>query len=232
LVCWICYMSMSVLSLQLRGTSAQPILIDLYTYGQDIEDYINSRLHWSNYVLYQCSKVSLLIYCNFTMLRGMFTHQLHAMLRGMLTHPLHNSDPEINNVITMLRGMITHPDSVGNGDDSGADDGAEGAEKHLVHLAQVADCCWAEISKRNKHLVLEQDDDAHDGDVDDEDDSVGNGDDGGADDGAEGAEKQLVHLAQVADCRLADWFHCHCSNENLQFFSKLLLSPLLSPLAP
>ena len=40
----------------------------------------------------------------------------------------------------MLRGMITHPDSVGYGDDGGADDGADGAEKHLVHLAQVADC--------------------------------------------------------------------------------------------
>ena len=80
LVCWICYMSMSVLSLQLRGTSARPILIDLYTYGQNIEDYINSRLHWSTYVLYQCFKVSLLIYCNSTMLRGMFTHLLHVML--------------------------------------------------------------------------------------------------------------------------------------------------------
>ena len=80
LVYWICYMSMSVLSLQLRGTSARPILIDLYTYGQNIEDYINSRLHWSNYVLYQCSKVSLLIYCNSTMLRGMFTHLLYVML--------------------------------------------------------------------------------------------------------------------------------------------------------
>ena len=104
------------------------------------------------------------------MLRGMFTHPLHVMLRGMLTHPLHNSDPEIKNVITMLRGMITHPDSVGYGDDGGADDGADGAEKHLVHLAQVADCCWEEISKS------------------------------GADDGADGAEKHLVHLAKVADC--------------------------------
>ena len=74
------------------------------------------------------------------MLKNMFTHPLHVMLRGMLTHPLHNSDPEINNVITMLRGMITHPDSVGYGDDGGADDGADGAVKHLVHLAQVADC--------------------------------------------------------------------------------------------
>ena len=55
LVYWICDMSMSVLSLQLRGTSARPILIDLYTYGQNIEDYINDMLCWSNYVLYLCS---------------------------------------------------------------------------------------------------------------------------------------------------------------------------------
>ena len=91
LVCWICYMSMSVLSLQLRGTSAQPILIDLYTFGQNIEDYICCRLHWPNYVLYQCSvniKVCLLKNCNI----------------------------------------------VGCGDDGDANDSADGAEKHLVHL--------------------------------------------------------------------------------------------------
>eukprot|EP00957_Ditylum_brightwellii_P060823 4617901-Ditylum_brightwellii.AAC.1 len=78
--------------------------------------------------------------------------------------------------------------SVGNGDDDGTNDGADGAEKHLVHLAQVADCCLAEMSEQNKHLVLEQDDDANDGNVNNEDDSVGNGDNGGADDGADGAE--------------------------------------------
>eukprot|EP00957_Ditylum_brightwellii_P040777 3086815-Ditylum_brightwellii.AAC.1 len=65
-----------------------------------------------------------------------------------------------------MRGMITHPDSVGYGDDGGAGDGAGGAEKHLVHLAQVADCCLAEISEQNEHLVLEQDNDVHNGDVD------------------------------------------------------------------
>jgi hypothetical protein len=111
LVCWICYMSMSALSLQLRGASARPILIDIYTYGQNIEDYINGRLCWSNYVLYLCLwsiKVILLIYCNSTMLRGMFTHPLHVMLRGMLNHPLHDSDAEHNNLKNMLRGMITH----------------------------------------------------------------------------------------------------------------------------
>eukprot|EP00957_Ditylum_brightwellii_P112544 8579358-Ditylum_brightwellii.AAC.1 len=61
----------------------------------------------------------------------------------------------------MLRGMITHPDSVGNGDGGDADNGADRAEKHLVHLTQVADCCLAEINKQNEHLVLEQDDDVH-----------------------------------------------------------------------
>eukprot|EP00957_Ditylum_brightwellii_P067143 5096180-Ditylum_brightwellii.AAC.1 len=77
----------------------------------------------------------------------------------------------------MLRGMITNPDSVGYGDDDSTDDGVDRAEKHLIHLAQVAGCFRAEISKRNKHLVLEQDDFVHNGDVNGEDDSVGYGDD-------------------------------------------------------
>eukprot|EP00957_Ditylum_brightwellii_P115547 8813091-Ditylum_brightwellii.AAC.1 len=75
------------------------------------------------------------------------------------------------------------------------DDGADVAEKHLVHLAQAADCHRAEISEQNKHLVSDEDDDVHNGNIDGEDDSVGNGDDdgddGGADDGADGAEKHL-----------------------------------------
>eukprot|EP00957_Ditylum_brightwellii_P052282 3965365-Ditylum_brightwellii.AAC.1 len=66
----------------------------------------------------------------------------------------------------MLRDVITLPDSVGYVDDGGADDGADGAEKHLLHLTQVADCCWEVISKR------------------------------GTDGGDDGAEKHLVHLAQ------------------------------------
>eukprot|EP00957_Ditylum_brightwellii_P084442 6421354-Ditylum_brightwellii.AAC.1 len=98
----------------------------------------------------------------------------------------------------MLRGMITKPDSIGYDDDDSADDGVDGAGKHLVHLAQVADFFLAEISKQNKHLVLEQDNFVHKGDVNGEDDSVGYGDDGGADDDVDGAEKHLVHLAQVA----------------------------------
>eukprot|EP00957_Ditylum_brightwellii_P000333 25864-Ditylum_brightwellii.AAC.1 len=62
-------------------------------------------------------------------------------------------------------------DSVGYGDGGGADDSADGAERHLVHLAQVANCCRVEISKQYKI-----------GEDDGEDDSVGYGDDGGADD--------------------------------------------------
>eukprot|EP00957_Ditylum_brightwellii_P028655 2164691-Ditylum_brightwellii.AAC.1 len=50
-------------------------------------------------------------------------------------------------------------DSVGNGDHDGADDGADGAEKHLVYLSQVADCCWVDRSKQNKHLVGDEDKD-------------------------------------------------------------------------
>eukprot|EP00957_Ditylum_brightwellii_P077366 5878583-Ditylum_brightwellii.AAC.1 len=62
-------------------------------------------------------------------------------------------------------------DSVGYDDDGGTDDGADGAERHLVHLAQVADCSRAEISNQNKNS-----------DVDGEDDSVGYDDDESADD--------------------------------------------------
>eukprot|EP00957_Ditylum_brightwellii_P057984 4396934-Ditylum_brightwellii.AAC.1 len=45
---------------------------------------------------------------------------------------------------------------------NGVDDGADCAEKHLVHLVQIADCCQVEISERNKHLVVKQDNDVHD----------------------------------------------------------------------
>eukprot|EP00957_Ditylum_brightwellii_P126524 9643886-Ditylum_brightwellii.AAC.1 len=60
----------------------------------------------------------------------------------------------------MLRGMITHPDNVGYGDDSGADDGADVAEKHLVHFAHVADCCRTEISERYKISDVDGEDDS------------------------------------------------------------------------
>eukprot|EP00957_Ditylum_brightwellii_P123467 9413693-Ditylum_brightwellii.AAC.1 len=38
-------------------------------------------------------------------------------------------------------------DTVGNGDNGGADDSADRAEKHLLLQAQVADRCWEEISE-------------------------------------------------------------------------------------
>eukprot|EP00957_Ditylum_brightwellii_P174225 13264759-Ditylum_brightwellii.AAC.1 len=54
-------------------------------------------------------------------------------------------------------------DSVADGDDDGDDDGAEGADKHLTHLSQSADCCLMERSKQKKHLVCNQDDDVDNG---------------------------------------------------------------------
>eukprot|EP00957_Ditylum_brightwellii_P088389 6732336-Ditylum_brightwellii.AAC.1 len=57
-------------------------------------------------------------------------------------------------MLTMVM-LIGEDDSVGNGND----DDADGAEKHLVHLSQVADWCLADKSKQNEHLVLEQDKD-------------------------------------------------------------------------
>eukprot|EP00957_Ditylum_brightwellii_P029537 2231718-Ditylum_brightwellii.AAC.1 len=49
---------------------------------------------------------------------------------------------------------------------NGVGDGADCAEKHLIHLSQVADCRQAEISKQKEHLVSDEDDDVHDGNVD------------------------------------------------------------------
>eukprot|EP00957_Ditylum_brightwellii_P135130 10302358-Ditylum_brightwellii.AAC.1 len=89
------------------------------------------------------------------------------------------------------------------GVDDGAD-GVDGAEKHLIHLSQVANCCQAEVSEQNKHLVSDEDDDVHNSDVYGEDDSVGNGDDDDGGDGGDSDEKHLVHLSQVADCHLAE----------------------------
>eukprot|EP00957_Ditylum_brightwellii_P092071 7009845-Ditylum_brightwellii.AAC.1 len=43
-------------------------------------------------------------------------------------------------------------DGVDDVGDDGVDDGAEGADKHLAHLSQAADCCMMERSKQNKHL--------------------------------------------------------------------------------
>eukprot|EP00957_Ditylum_brightwellii_P040020 3028799-Ditylum_brightwellii.AAC.1 len=71
------------------------------------------------------------------------------------------------------------------------DDGAGGADKHLVHLSQVADCCMTKRRKQNKHLVCDEDDDVDDGADDSDNGSVDNGDDDCVDDGAEGADKHL-----------------------------------------
>eukprot|EP00957_Ditylum_brightwellii_P186452 14195830-Ditylum_brightwellii.AAC.1 len=70
--------------------------------------------------------------------------------------------------------------SVHDGVNDDVNDGADGADKHLVHLSQVADCCRTERSKRNKHLVCDEDNDVDDGD----------------DDSDDGADKHLIHLTQ------------------------------------
>eukprot|EP00957_Ditylum_brightwellii_P151914 11568485-Ditylum_brightwellii.AAC.1 len=42
---------------------------------------------------------------------------------------------------------------------NGVGDGADSDDKHLVHISQVADCCWAEISKQKEYLVSNEDND-------------------------------------------------------------------------
>eukprot|EP00957_Ditylum_brightwellii_P082969 6307992-Ditylum_brightwellii.AAC.1 len=54
---------------------------------------------------------------------------------------------------------------------NGIEDGADGAEKHLIHLSQVADCHQAEMSKQKEHLVSNENDDVDNGNVDGDDDS-------------------------------------------------------------
>eukprot|EP00957_Ditylum_brightwellii_P077879 5919293-Ditylum_brightwellii.AAC.1 len=91
-----------------------------------------------------------------------------------------------------------------DGVNDGVDDGAEGADKHLVHLSQVADCCRTDRNKQNERLVCNEDNDVDNGSNDGVDDGV--------DDCAEGADKHLMHLSQVADCHRKDR---HKQNEHL-----------------
>eukprot|EP00957_Ditylum_brightwellii_P001290 101419-Ditylum_brightwellii.AAC.1 len=75
---------------------------------------------------------------------------------------------------------------VDNGDNDSVNDGDDGADKHLTHLSQAADCCLAERSKQNKHVVCNKDngvdDDVDDGVDDGNDGSIDNGDDDSVDD--------------------------------------------------
>eukprot|EP00957_Ditylum_brightwellii_P145657 11090217-Ditylum_brightwellii.AAC.1 len=104
-------------------------------------------------------------------------------------------------------------DDVDNGDDNGDDDSVDdcddddddddcdvGADKHLTHHSQAADCCLMEKRKQNKHVVCNEDNDIHDvvyNGVDNGDnDSVDNIDDNGDD----SADKLLIYLLQAADC--------------------------------
>eukprot|EP00957_Ditylum_brightwellii_P073986 5622675-Ditylum_brightwellii.AAC.1 len=108
--------------------------------------------------------------------------------------------------------------SVDNGDDDGVDNGAKGADKHLTHLSQAADCCRTERSKGNKHLVCNEDDDVDDVDDVSVDNSDDDGVDDGVDDGTEGADKYLKHLSQAADCcrteRSKQNKHLTCDEDN------------------
>eukprot|EP00957_Ditylum_brightwellii_P182484 13900892-Ditylum_brightwellii.AAC.1 len=55
------------------------------------------------------------------------------------------------------------------------DDSDDGVGKHLTHLSQGVDCHLMEISKQNKRVVGDKDDDVDDGVDIGDDDSVDNG---------------------------------------------------------
>eukprot|EP00957_Ditylum_brightwellii_P076954 5848964-Ditylum_brightwellii.AAC.1 len=87
-------------------------------------------------------------------------------------HLVWNEDDDVDNGVDN-----GDNDSVDNGVDGGVGDGAEGANKHLAHLSQAADCCMTDRSEQNKHLVCDEDDDVDDGVDDGDNDSVDDGDD-------------------------------------------------------
>eukprot|EP00957_Ditylum_brightwellii_P059204 4493416-Ditylum_brightwellii.AAC.1 len=101
-------------------------------------------------------------------------------------------------------------DSVEKEDDDGVDDGAGGADKHLAHFSQATECCLTERSKQNKRVVCNVDDDVDNGGY--------NGDDDGAGDGADGADKHLTHLSLIGDCCLTERSkkneHVVCDKDN------------------
>eukprot|EP00957_Ditylum_brightwellii_P033222 2517295-Ditylum_brightwellii.AAC.1 len=75
------------------------------------------------------------------------------------------------------------------------DDSVDGADKHLAHLSQAADCCLIERSEQNKHVVCNEANDVDNGVDNNDNDSDGDGDDDGVDNGAEGADKHLEHFS-------------------------------------
>eukprot|EP00957_Ditylum_brightwellii_P142383 10847642-Ditylum_brightwellii.AAC.1 len=84
------------------------------------------------------------------------------------------------------------------------DDGDDGADKHVTHLSQAADCSLTEKSKQNEHVAWDKDNDVDDGVDNGDDDSVDNGDDDGDDNGDDNADKHLTHLSEAADCCLME----------------------------
>eukprot|EP00957_Ditylum_brightwellii_P112122 8549189-Ditylum_brightwellii.AAC.1 len=77
---------------------------------------------------------------------------------------------------------------VDNGDDGNDDDGInvvdDGAEKHLTHFSQAAECCLMGRSKQSKHVVCSEDNDVNNGDHD----SVVDGDGDDVEDGVDGVD--------------------------------------------
>eukprot|EP00957_Ditylum_brightwellii_P156635 11921657-Ditylum_brightwellii.AAC.1 len=81
-------------------------------------------------------------------------------------------------------------------DDDCVDNGDDSADKHLTHFSQAADSCLMERSKCNKHVVYNKGNDVHN--------CVEDGENIGVDDGDYGADKDLTHLSQAADCCLLE----------------------------
>eukprot|EP00957_Ditylum_brightwellii_P006627 502980-Ditylum_brightwellii.AAC.1 len=60
-------------------------------------------------------------------------------------HVVCDEDNDVDN------GVDNGEDDSVEDDDDGVDDSVDGADKHLTHLSQAADCCLMERSEQNKH---------------------------------------------------------------------------------
>eukprot|EP00957_Ditylum_brightwellii_P209746 15363024-Ditylum_brightwellii.AAC.2 len=96
--------------------------------------------------------------------------------------------------------------------------GDDGAEKHLTHLSQPANCCLMERNNQNKHVVCNKADDVNDN----IDNAVDNSDNDSVDAGVNGyndsADKHLTHLSEASDCCLMERSkqnkHVVCNEDN------------------
>eukprot|EP00957_Ditylum_brightwellii_P065213 4945713-Ditylum_brightwellii.AAC.1 len=73
---------------------------------------------------------------------------------------------------------------VDGGKEDGVDNSDDGANKHILHLSQVVDCCLTEKNDSNRC-------------VNDGKEGVDNNDDDSVDDSDDGGEMHLTHLTQV-----------------------------------